>query len=121
MCARNVSPGPHQCSWPIDQGSKGAAAASHPAGRRTDATCNHARGPWQIRPAAGLVVVGLRAAVGPGPLQLMIDPNSGKEMRAEIGPNGGHTCKESYRVGNRSDGRAVGLHCDPQDVPSAPL
>ena len=107
MCARDMSPGPHQCSWPVNQGRKGAAAASHPAGRRTDATFNHARGPWQIRPAAGLgcgrtALVSVRPS-DPGQL-MMIDPENEKLVTLP-GPLPG---VRGAAVGTRSDGRAVG-------------
>ena len=127
MCARDMSPGPHQCSWPVNQGRKGAAAASHPAGRRTDATFNHARGPWQIRPAAGLGRTALVSVYGPLPAA----PGNSPTDDASDGPSRKLVILETLpgpipgvrgaAVGTRSDGRAVGrLDCDPQDVPSAP-
>ena len=105
MCARDMSPGPNQCSWPINQGRKGAAAASHPAGRRTDATFNHARGPWQIRPAAGLGCgrTALVSVYGPAPragaTDLVIDPENWSPCQARY---------QGYAVQRWAPGRTAG-------------
>ena len=90
-------------------------------------TFNHARGPWQIRPAAGLGRTALVSVYGPLPAA----PGNSPTDDASDGPSRKLVILETLpgpipgvrgaAVGTRSDGRAVGrLDCDPQDVPSAP-
>ena len=103
MCARDMRPGPHQCSLPINQGRKGAAA-SHPAGRRTDATFNHARCPWQIRPAAGLgcgrtALVSVYGPLPSGSAPRATDAKIGHPARPDTRSPRGTGCSGGHQVG----------------------